>query len=78
MKLQLNWYQLLHSELLAKERIESRQRRGLDNDADLPAIPSIGKEDRLDRYAFVGSANAARTRLASDINSTDVLDDRSL
>src|SRR2546421_8466180 len=44
---------------------------------DLPTLSGIGKGERLDDHGFVGSANAARTGLASDINSTDVLDDRS-
>src|SRR6266516_1840435 len=45
---------------------------------DLPALPGIGKGDRLDDHAFVGSANAACTGLASNINPADILDDRSL
>jgi hypothetical protein len=45
---------------------------------DLPALSGIGKGDRLDEHTFVGSANAAHTGLAADINPTDVLDDRSL
>src|SRR5439155_7170290 len=44
---------------------------------DLPPLSGIGKGDRFDDHTFVGSANATRTGLASDINPTNVLDDRS-
>ena len=45
---------------------------------DLPTLSGIGERDRFDHHTFVGPANATRTGLASDINPTDVLDDRSL
>jgi hypothetical protein len=38
----------------------------------------LAKVIALFDHAFVGPANATRTGLASDINPTDVLDDRSL
>src|SRR5262249_6796186 len=41
---------------------------------DLPAFPLVGKGNRLDYHAFVWPTNAARTGLASYVNSTDVFD----
>jgi len=45
---------------------------------DLPACPGIGECDRFDHHTFVGSTNAARTGLASNVNPTDILDGRFL
>jgi len=45
---------------------------------DLPTFPGIGERDRLDHHTFVGPTNAARTRLTSNINPTDVFDNRFL
>jgi hypothetical protein len=45
---------------------------------DLPALPGIGKGDRLDHHAFVRPTNAARTGLASNIDPTHILDRRFL
>jgi hypothetical protein len=41
---------------------------------DAPALSRMSKGGRLDHDAFVGSSDAPRTKLASDVNPTDVFD----
>ena len=45
---------------------------------DLPAFPGIGESDRLDLHSFVRPAHTARTRLAANVNPTDICDRRFL
>jgi hypothetical protein len=57
------------NEDLLGERIQPRE----FVQQDVPSLLAIGEAERLDHQAFVWSTDTARTRLASDVNSTHIL-----